>query len=121
MMKLETASAAGRRRRWLSHPNAEGGVTVACASAAPLIVLALAVAADAAHVSRFRAQVQLAAHAASLAAAARRSRATRTAPRTASPPKSPPPLSPATPRAARRNAIGRGDEPRRDGDGDRRL
>jgi Flp pilus assembly protein TadG len=39
------------------------------ASAAPLIVLALAVAADHARVSRFRTQVQLAADAASLAAA----------------------------------------------------
>ena len=70
MMKLRTASEAGRRRRTLSRPAAEGGATVAWASAAPLIVLALAVAADRAHVSRFRTQVQLAAEAASLASAA---------------------------------------------------
>jgi len=70
MMKLRTASEAGRRRRTLTRPAAEGGATVARASAAPLIVLALAVAADRAHVSRFRTQVQLAAEAASLASAA---------------------------------------------------
>ena len=69
MTKLQTGSGAGRRRRWLSRPNAEGGRAVACASAAPLILLALAVAADRAHVSRFRREVQLAADAASLAAA----------------------------------------------------
>jgi Flp pilus assembly protein TadG len=70
MMKLRTASEAGRRSRTLSRPAAEGGATVAWAAAAPLIVLALAVAADRAHVSRFRTQVQLAAEAASLASAA---------------------------------------------------
>ena len=69
MMKLRTASEAGQRRRWLSRPNGEGGGAVAFAAAAPLIVLAVAVAADHAHVSRFRTQVQLAADAASLAAA----------------------------------------------------
>ncbi len=69
-MKLRTPSAAGRRPRWLSRPDAScGGSAVACASAAPLVVLALAVAADCAHVSRFKTQVQLAADAASLAAA----------------------------------------------------
>lgn len=67
MMNRRTASGAGRRR--LMRPNAEGGWPVACAAAAPLIALALAVAADDAHVSRFRTQVQLAADAASLAAA----------------------------------------------------
>ena len=60
---------AGPRRRWLSRPDGEGGNAVAFAAAAPLMVLAVAVAADHAHVSRFRTQVQLAADAASLAAA----------------------------------------------------
>src|ERR1700678_3879759 len=69
MMKLQCAFEAGRRRPWLSRPNGEGGGAVAFAAAAPLIVLAVAVAADHAHVSRFRTQVQLAAGAASLAAA----------------------------------------------------
>ena len=68
MMKLRTASGCGRRRS--SCPHGEGaGAAIACASAAPLIVLALAVAADHAHVSRFKTQVQLAADAASFAAA----------------------------------------------------
>jgi Flp pilus assembly protein TadG len=65
MMKLEALSQAGSPRP----PNAEGGGAVACAAAAPLIVLALAVAADHAQVGRFRTQVQLAADAASVAAA----------------------------------------------------
>ena len=70
MMKLQCASAtAGPRRRWLSRPDGEGRNAVAFAAAAPLMVLAVAVAADHAHVSRFRTQVQLAADAASLAAA----------------------------------------------------
>jgi Flp pilus assembly protein TadG len=70
MMKLRTGSEAGRCRRWLRRSNAEGGGrAVACASAAPLMALALAVAADRAQVSRFTTQVQLAADAASLAAA----------------------------------------------------
>ncbi len=43
--------------------------TVACAAAMPLVVLALAVAADYAKVSHFRSRVQLAADAASVAAA----------------------------------------------------
>jgi Flp pilus assembly protein TadG len=68
MMKLRTASEAGRRPHSPSHPKPEGGSAVACATAAPLIALGLAVAADHAHVSRFRTQVQLAADAASLAA-----------------------------------------------------
>ncbi len=69
MMKLQCASAAGPRRSWLGGPNSEGGSAVAFAAAAPLMVLAVAVAADHAHVSRFRTQVQLAAGAASFAAA----------------------------------------------------
>ncbi len=68
-MELPMKSRAGRLRRRLCRPNAEGGWPVALASAAPLVALALAVAADRAHVSRFRTQVQLAAGAASLAAA----------------------------------------------------
>ena len=50
-------------------PNSEGGSAVAFAAAAPLMVLAVAVAADHAHVARSGTQVQLAAGAASLAAA----------------------------------------------------
>jgi uncharacterized membrane protein len=69
MVKLRTASEPNRRRYWLSRSAAEGGAPVAWASAAPLIVLALAVAADRVQVSRFRTQVQLAADAASLASA----------------------------------------------------
>jgi Flp pilus assembly protein TadG len=68
MMKFRTAAEAGRRRRRLGRPAAEGGAMVAWASAAPLI--ALVVAADRADVFRFRTQVQLAADAASLASAA---------------------------------------------------
>jgi Flp pilus assembly protein TadG len=68
MIKLRTASAD--EPRWPNRSHREtGNGAVAWASAAPLIVLALAVAADHAHVSRFRTQVQLAADAASLAAA----------------------------------------------------
>jgi Flp pilus assembly protein TadG len=71
MMNLRNASDVGRRRRWFGQPHADsGGVTVAWASATPLIALALAVAVDRAHVSRFRTQVRLAASAASLASAA---------------------------------------------------
>lgn len=67
-MTLGTLSA-GRFSRF-GRPRPEGGGTVvACAAAAPLIVLALAIAADYANVSRFRTRVQLAAEAASLAAA----------------------------------------------------
>ena len=97
MMKLRTASGCGPRRS--SRPHGEGGgAAIACASAAPLIVLALAVAADHAHVSRFETQVQLAADAASFAAAGG-SRATGAGPPTASPTGSPPPFSRTTPRA----------------------
>jgi hypothetical protein len=63
------ASAAGRVSRLFGRPGSEGGGTVACAAAAPLVVLALAVIGDYAHVSRFRTRVQLAADAASFAAA----------------------------------------------------
>jgi Flp pilus assembly protein TadG len=70
MVKTRTASETGRRPHWLSPPACEGGASVAWATAAPLIVLAIAVAADRAQVSRFRTQVQLAADAASLASAA---------------------------------------------------
>ena len=49
-MKLRKASEARPRRCSLRPQNAEGGGAVACAAAAPLIVLALAVAADHAHV-----------------------------------------------------------------------
>jgi Flp pilus assembly protein TadG len=69
MAKLQTASEARRHRRVASRAHAEGGSAIACATAAPLIALALAVTADRAQVSRFRTQVQLAADAASLAAA----------------------------------------------------
>jgi Flp pilus assembly protein TadG len=64
----------GRRTRreefsWLlSRPN-EGVGAVACAAAAPLLVLTLAVAADYANVSHFRNRVQLAADTASVATA----------------------------------------------------
>jgi len=69
-MKLQQAREAGRRRSWLTRPNSGGGATIAWASAAPLVVLVLSVAADGAQVSRFRTQVQLAADAASRATAA---------------------------------------------------
>ena len=70
MMNLRRASGAGPRWPWpRSSQDESGGGSVALASAAPLIALALAIAADHARVSRFRAQVQLAADAASLAAA----------------------------------------------------
>jgi Flp pilus assembly protein TadG len=69
-MTSGTASAAGRFSRLFGRPHSEGGGgAVAYAAAAPLIVLALAVAADYANVSRFRTCVQFAAEAASLAAA----------------------------------------------------
>ena len=60
---------AERFSRLLRRPGSEGGATVACAVAMPLLVLALAVAADYAKVSHFRGRVQLAADAASVAAA----------------------------------------------------
>jgi Flp pilus assembly protein TadG len=62
-------ASAGRLSRLFCGPRPEGAGSVACAAAAPLVVLALAVAADYASVSRFRTRVQLAADAASLAAA----------------------------------------------------
>ena len=63
-------ASPGRFWRRLSRPRPEGGGgTIACAAAMPLVLLALAVAADFASVSRFRTRVQLAAGAASLAAA----------------------------------------------------
>ena len=49
--------------------SSEGGATVACAVAMPLVVLALAVGADYAKVSHFRSRVQLAANASSVATA----------------------------------------------------
>jgi Flp pilus assembly protein TadG len=64
------ASAVRRfsRRFGCSHREG-GGAAVACAAAAPLVLLALAVGADYASVSRFKTRVQLAADAGSLAAA----------------------------------------------------
>jgi Flp pilus assembly protein TadG len=62
-------ASAGGLSRLFRRPRPEGGGAVACAAAMPLVVLALAVAADYASVSRFRTHVQLAADAASLAAA----------------------------------------------------
>jgi uncharacterized membrane protein len=53
----------------ISRPRSEVDATVACAAAMPLVVLAFAVAADYANVSRFRTHMKLAADAASLAAA----------------------------------------------------
>jgi Flp pilus assembly protein TadG len=69
VMTFGRASVAGRFSRLFSRPRSEGGGPVVCASAMPLLVLALAVAADYANVSRFRTRVQLAADAASLATA----------------------------------------------------
>jgi Flp pilus assembly protein TadG len=60
---------ADRFSRLLGRRGAEGGATVACAAAAPLVVLAFAVAADYAKVCHFRSRAQLAADAASVAAA----------------------------------------------------
>ena len=60
---------AGRFSRLFGRPRPEGGGAVACAAAMPLVVLALALAVDYASVWRFRTRVQLAADAASLAAA----------------------------------------------------
>jgi len=68
-MKLRSAFQASGPLQGVSRQSAEGAATVAWASAAPLIVLALAVAADRVQVLRFRAEVQLAAEAASLASA----------------------------------------------------
>jgi Flp pilus assembly protein TadG len=64
------ASAVRRFSRLFGCSRGEGGgAVVACAAAAPLVLLALAVSADYASVSRFRTRVQFAADAASLAAA----------------------------------------------------
>jgi Flp pilus assembly protein TadG len=68
-MMMFGRGSAGRFSRLLRRPGREGGAPVACAAALPLVVLALAVAADYANVSRFKTRVQLAADAASLAAA----------------------------------------------------
>jgi Flp pilus assembly protein TadG len=62
-------ASAGRLSRLFGRRRPEGGRVVACAAATPLVMLALAVAIDYASVSRFRTRVQLAADAASLAAA----------------------------------------------------
>ena len=68
-MRFGPASPGGFWRR-LGRPRPEGGGgTVACAAAMPLVLLALAVAADFASVARFKTRVLLAANAASLAAA----------------------------------------------------
>jgi Flp pilus assembly protein TadG len=61
--------SAGRFSRLFSRTRSEGAGVVAVAAAAPLAVLALAVAADYAKVSHFRSRVQLAAETASVAAA----------------------------------------------------
>ena len=63
------APAPGRLSRLFGRPRSEGAGVVACAAAAPLAMLALAVAADYAKVSHFRSRVQLAADTASAAAA----------------------------------------------------
>ena len=63
------APTAGWFARLFSPSRSEGAGLVACASAAPLLVLALAVAADYARVSHFRSRVQFAADTASVAAA----------------------------------------------------
>ncbi len=60
---------AERFSRLLGRRNSEGGATVACAVAMPLMVLALAVGTDYEKVSRFRSRVQIAADAASVATA----------------------------------------------------
>jgi uncharacterized membrane protein len=62
-------SAAGKFSRLRDRLRSEGSGVVACASVMPVAVLALAVAADYAHVSHFRSGIQRAADAASLAAA----------------------------------------------------
>jgi Flp pilus assembly protein TadG len=61
--------SAGWLSRLFGRARREGGRAVVWAAATPLLMLALAVAADYASVSRFRTRVQLAADAASLAAA----------------------------------------------------
>jgi Flp pilus assembly protein TadG len=68
-MMFGQAPAAGGFSRLFSRPRSEGAGVVACAAAAPLVVLALAVAADYAKVSHFRSRVQLAADRASVVTA----------------------------------------------------
>jgi len=68
-MMFGRAPVAGRFSRLVGRPGSEGGGAVACASMAPLLVLAFAVAVDYANVARFRSHVQRAADAASVAAA----------------------------------------------------
>jgi Flp pilus assembly protein TadG len=60
---------AERISRLLVRRNSEGGATVACAVAMPLMVLALAVGADYAKVAHFKSRVQVATDAASVATA----------------------------------------------------
>ncbi len=68
-MNLRTASGAGRPRLWRRRARGEGGASaIVCASAVPLIALAVAVVADYANVTRFTTRVQLAADAAAAAA-----------------------------------------------------
>ena len=62
-------SATRRFSRFSGRTRSEGAGLVACASAAPLAILALAVAVDYAKVSHFRSRVQFAAGSASVAAA----------------------------------------------------
>ncbi len=67
-MSLRTASSADRAQLWRRRACGEGAAAaVACASAMPLIVLGLAVAADYANVVRFTTRVQRAADAAAAA------------------------------------------------------
>ncbi len=67
-MSLRTASGAGRPQLWRRGLCGDGGgALVACASAMPLIVFAVTVAADYANVARFTTRVQLAADAAAAA------------------------------------------------------
>jgi Flp pilus assembly protein TadG len=68
-MMFGRVSAAQRFSRLFSRRRSEGAGVVACAAAAPLAVLALAITADYAKVSHFRSRVQLAADAASVATA----------------------------------------------------
>jgi hypothetical protein len=68
-MMFGRVSVAQRFSRLFKRPLSEGAGVVACAAAAPLAVLALAVAADYAKASHFRSRVQLAADAASVATA----------------------------------------------------
>ena len=64
-MNLRTASGAGRPQLWRRRARGErGAAAVACASALPLIVLAVAVAADTVNVARFTTRVERAADAA---------------------------------------------------------